>query len=276
MNILAVDDEVLALEALTDEIKKVFPSEEIYSFQKPSQALDFAKELNSGSKELSYAFLDIEMNGMNGLELACELKKIYPNLILFFCTAYSNYAFNAFKICAKGYLQKPITAKEIERVLDEMVTDWKKDVLLEAKHSVCVKTFGHFEVFVDGKPLSFEREKAKEMFAYLIDRHGALITTEQISEILWENELYNRKTKNKTTAITASLKKTLKSVGVEDILIKTWNHLAVDISKIKCDAYDFEQWDAVAVNSFHGEYMANYSWAEFTTGKYTNMMLEQS
>ncbi|MGN0533761.1 MAG: response regulator [Eubacterium sp.] len=274
MNILALDDEKLALDALSDELKAVFPSAQIHSFQKPSMALSFANELKEKSQELSYAFLDIEMGGMNGLELARELKMIYPNVVLFFCTAYSKYAINAFEICAKGYLQKPITAKEIERVLDEMVTDWRKEALSEEKHSICVKTFGHFEVFVDGKPLSFEREKAKELFAYLVDRHGSSVTTEQISEILWEGAPYDRRLKNMTTAITASLKKTLKSAGIDNILIKTWNHLALDTSKIKCDAYDFEQWDTVAVNSFHGEYMVNYSWAEFTTGKYVNMGLK--
>ena len=50
--------------------------------------------------------------------------------------------------------------------------------------------------------------------------------------------------------------------------------LSVDITKFKCDAYDYEKWDAVAVNSFHGEYMVNYSWAEFTTGRYIHMEME--
>lgn len=43
----------------------------------------------------------------------------------------------------------------------------------------------------------------------------------------------------------------------------------MDVNKVKCDAYDFEKGDLVAINSFRGEYMANYSWAEFTTGHYT-------
>ena len=62
---------------------------------------------------------------------------------------------------------------------------------------------------------------------------------------------------------------------MEDILNKGWGHIAIDPEKIKCDAYDFEKWDMVAVNSFHGEYMAGYSWAEFTTGKYVLMEQEQ-
>jgi len=89
--------------------------------------------------------------------------------------------------------------------------------------------------------------------------------------VLWEDELYDRKVKNKTTTIISSLRSTLREHGIEDILIKTWNNLALDVNKVKCDAYDFEQGDLVAINSFRGEYMSNYSWAEFTAGHYTSL-----
>jgi ATP-dependent helicase/nuclease subunit A len=45
----------------------------------------------------------------------------------------------------------------------------------------------------------------------------------------------------------------------------------VDPEKIKCDAYDYEKGIVSAVNSFRGEYMVNYSWAEFKTGTYVAM-----
>ena len=61
-----------------------------------------------------------------------------------------------------------------------------------------------------------------------------------------------------------SLKKTLKQLGASELLIKTWNHLALDVSKVKCDVYDFYHGDASAVNAYRGEYMSNYSWAEMT------------
>ena len=70
------------------------------------------------------------------------------------------------------------------------------------------------------------------------------------------------------------MKKSLRLYGIEDILIKSWNHLAIDVSKIRCDAYDFEKGDISAINSFHGEYLSNYSWAEFTTGKYSKIINE--
>lgn len=270
MYILAVDDERLALEALKNELGELFPKGNILALQKPVSALEEVRRLADEGEKLQYAFLDIEMQGISGLELAREIKKIFPDAMLFFCTAYSEYAYDAYGLYAKGYLLKPILAKDIKRVLDEMVVDWQA-AAMEQEELVKMQTFGHFEAFVDGKPLKFEREKAKELLAYLVDRHGASVTTEQIALTLWEDEAYDRKVKNRVTSVVSSLRATLKAVGAEEILIKTWNHLAIDTSKIKCDAYDYEKRDVVAVNSFRGEYMSNYSWAEFTTGKYAQM-----
>ena len=266
MNILALDDELYALESLVEQLKLVFPEANIQEETKASSAISFAKDLAELGEELSFAFLDIEMRGMNGIEVATQLKILHPKVKLFFCTGYSEYALDAFGLYAKGFLLKPVQAKEIERVLDEMVSDWRNSPNMSPK-DIRIQTFGNFGVFVNGEHLAFEREKAKELLAYLVDRHGSPVTTAQIATVLWE-EVYDRKLKNKTTAIISSLRRTLKAAGIDSILIKTWNNLALDINKVKCDAYDFEKGDVVAINSFHGEYMANYSWAEFTTGHY--------
>ena len=38
----------------------------------------------------------------------------------------------------------------------------------------------------------------------------------------------------------------------------------MDISTFDCDLYDYEKGDVKAINSFHGEYMSQYSWAEYS------------
>ena len=270
MNILAIDDEKIMLNELVFELNKVFPGECIHAVRTPELALEWVHALREKNEVLDYAFMDIHMSGMNGLELAGRIKKIFSKTVLIFCTAYSEYAFDAMGMYAKGYLMKPISAEDVTRTLDEMVYDWRGS-LGSDNALVQIQTFGHFECFVDKKPLFFEREKAKELLAYLVDRHGASITTEQISAVLWPEKNYNRTMKNYVGTIRSSLQKTLKEAGVEEILIKSRNHLAINVNKIRCDAYDFEKGDAIAVNSFNGEYMANYSWAEFTTGNYVRV-----
>lgn len=270
MYVLAVDDERIMLKELTIELGQVFPNADIQGFQDPMEAEQWASDLAQEGKSLDYAFLDIRMRGMSGIELARRLKKLHPGTVLIFCTAYTEYAFDAVGMYAKGYLMKPISAENIVRTLDEMVYDWRKSLDVQ-NQSFWIKTFGNFEVFVDGKPLVFEREKAKEMLAFLVDRAGATVTTEQLAVVLWEDRPYDKTLKNYVSTVLGSLRRTLHKVGKEDILIKTRNHLSLNPEKIKCDAYDYEKGVMSAVNSFRGEYMVNYSWAEFKTGTYVTM-----
>ena len=274
MHVLAIDDERIMLKELITELGRVFPGTEIKGFQEPKEAEHWAWELVQKEEKLDYAFLDIRMQGMNGLELARRLKLLHPAVVLIFCTAYTEYAFDAIGMYAKGYLMKPISAENIVRTLDEMVYDWRKS-LEPQEQSFWIKTFGNFEVFVNGQPLVFEREKAKEMLAYLVDRAGASVTTEQLAVVLWEDRAYDRTLKNYVSTVLGSLRKTLRKVGQEEILIKSRNHLSVNPEKIKCDAYDYEKGIVSAVNSFRGEYMVNYSWAEFKTGTYVAMERER-
>ena len=275
MYILALDDERFALNAIAHELEQVFPDADIQEETKASSAITWAKTLAENGNKLSYAFLDIQMRGVNGLEVARQLKIMHPGVVLFFCTAYSEYAIDAFGLYAKGYLLKPVQARDIECVLDEMVTNWRLDINVHPCN-IRIQTFGYFSIFVNESMVTFEREKAKELLAYLVDRHGSPVTTEQIASVLWEDEPYDRKLKNKVTTIISSLRSTLREVGAEKILIKTWNNLALDVNKVKCDAYDFEKGDLIAINSFRGEYMANYSWAEMTTGYYVRLHEQRS
>ena len=268
MYILAADDEPVVLEELLYALRGVFPQAQIRGVTDPAEALQWADTLRRDNQPLEYAFLDIRMPGTNGLELARRIKTLHPQTNLVFCTAYDEYAIDAFGLYAKGYLLKPVSREDITQMLDRMVDGWQETAPVQ-QEKLRIQTFGHFEVFAGNRIVRFEREKAKELLAYLVDRHGASVTTEQIAAVLWEDRNYDRSLKNQVTATVASLKRTLESVGAGDVLIKTWNHLAIDRQKILCDAYDFEQGDKTAIQAFRGEYMFNYSWAETTAGKYS-------
>ena len=84
MYILAVDDERIMLKELTTEIGQVFPTARIMGFQEPQEAEQWAKELAQEGQTLDYAFLDIRMRGMNGIELARRLKLLHPSTVLIF------------------------------------------------------------------------------------------------------------------------------------------------------------------------------------------------
>ena len=85
MRIIAVDDEKIALEALSGAIKSIVTEDEVVCFRYPEDALEYAKE-----NFCDIAFLDIEMVGMNGVELAEDLKKYNSEINIVFCTGYGN------------------------------------------------------------------------------------------------------------------------------------------------------------------------------------------
>ena len=259
MNILALDDEELMLWALTDSLEKVFNENDIIKgFEESEDAIGFVKSL--GNKPLDYAFLDIRLRGSNGIDVAKEIKKLKPKTKILFCTAYSDRAIDAFGVNAVGYLLKPITPEKIRNSLEQLSLMFSNIGDIPTEKKVEIKTFGNFDVFVDKKPIHWKRLKAKELLALLVDKKGASVTNVEIAITLWEND---NKVKSVPTII-SSLRHTLKDYGVEDILIRSRNHTAIDTTKVLCDVYEFYDGKATALNLYQGEYMANYSWAEFT------------
>ena len=123
-------------------------------------------------------------------------------------------------------------------------------------------TFGNFDLLVDGKPVHFKRKRSKEMLAYLIDRHGHSATRREIAAVLFEDDCYDRSRQNYFGMIAAALKSALDSAGIGEIYLHDTDSFSIDANKISCDLYEYEAGEPSALNSFHGEYMAQYSWGE--------------
>ena len=67
MKIIALDDEELALEGLMDAIRACAPNAELHGFSYAEDVLEYLED-----HTCDVAFLDIEMAGLNGMELAGE------------------------------------------------------------------------------------------------------------------------------------------------------------------------------------------------------------
>lgn len=105
MNIrcVAIDDEPLALELLEGYISKTGQLELIRSFRNPVSAFDFLI-----NHPVDLVFLDIQMPGISGIELAATLKATNePKFI--FTTAYREYAVESYDLMALDYLVKPVS-----------------------------------------------------------------------------------------------------------------------------------------------------------------------
>jgi len=256
MDIIAVDDEYLALLALEEAIRGAVPDCTLHGFCTSSDALAYARK-----NQVDIAFLDIEIDEMDGLALAKSIKDIYGKTNIVFATGFSHYAMWSYKVGASDYLLKPVTKEAVAKALERL----RDSVSEKADTSVRVQTFGNFEVYLDGVPVAFSRSKSKELLAYLIDRQGASASTQEIAAILWEDREYDISLKNQTQTVISEMMKTLRDNGMDGLINKSWNQISVDRAKVSCDYYDLLNWELSAVNAYQGEYMRNYSWAEMTT-----------
>lgn len=75
------------------------------------------------------AFLDIEMPGLTGLEVAEQLEDDLPTQIVF-ATAYNEHAIRAFELHAIDYLLKPFTDERLRQTLDRVA---KSDTAIVSK-----------------------------------------------------------------------------------------------------------------------------------------------
>lgn len=259
MTILIVDNEELALEGLCRTVSSVVPDAEICKSMDAEEALALAKEVNP-----EVAFLDIEMPGMNGLELAKGIKeRVNPKINIIFTTGYSEYIREAFtRLRASGYLMKPITKEMVSSELDDL----RYPVELKGEKRVRVRAFGYFEIYADNKPMDFRYSKTKEMCAFIIDRGGACRTSELL-ENLWEETDEVSDHRSYLQNMISDLVKTFTSLGLRDVIIKRYGYVGFDISRIDCDYYYYREGSPAAVNAFRGEYMSQYSWAEETLGR---------
>lgn len=256
MNIIAVDDEKLALDVLVDTISEVVPDAGIFGFRQPIDAISFAE-----TKSCDIAFLDIKMRGMSGLELAKRLKDINGKVNIIFVTGYSEYSLDAFRLYASDYLLKPVDAEQVRKAIENL----RNPINVPQQKKLRIRCFGNFEVFVDNDHLSFNRNKTKELFAYLVDRRGASCSMGEITAKLWEDKPDSVSQRSNLRNLIYDLKNTLANVGADDIIVKNRNTIRLKTELVDCDYYEFLRGNLSAVNSYQGEYMIQYSWAEMTT-----------
>jgi len=257
LNIMVVDDERLVVEQMVGLLRQVEPEADIVGFSEPEEACSYLEKCR-----VDVAFLDVEMGELDGIGLAKRCKELCPEVNLIFVTGYSQYMMEAFRLHASGYLMKPVSAEELREELHNL----RHPLTEESSGRVRIQTFGNFEIFLNGKPVDLPRTKCRECLAYLVDRRGARVSMPELASILWGDRPYDRKVQNSTHQVIYALMKALKQAGIQDIIIKNRRELAIDMEKVDCDYYAALNGDLAQMNAFTGEYMTNYSWAEFTLG----------
>jgi hypothetical protein len=129
---------------------------------------------------------------------------------------------------------------------------------------IFARTFGHFDLFVDGISVAFSSDKEKELMALLIDRHGGTLSTREAISYLWEGEEVSERVSSRYRKLAMGLKNTLKKYNIEHILINNRGVRSINISAITCDYYELLAGNQHYIDAFQNVYLSDYSWSEET------------
>ena len=264
MKFLLVDDEILSLKNLERIVNRLYPEVDLI-------CADNYKDAIAGmDPSVKVAFLDIEMPGMTGLELAKELRAKNDKLNVIFVTAYDEYARDAYQVHASGYLTKPYNPSDILQEMEIL----RYPISETIRKKLRVQCFGNFEIFYGDQPIHFERKGAKEILAYLVNQRGASASRVEISTAMWENDEDVERRKTYFRTLILSLRNTLKNYNAEDVFINYRDSFAVNTQLIDCDYYRYLEGDKDMRVQFRGAFMSQYSWAETTLGQLLNTPIE--
>ena len=110
MNCIAIDDEPIALGIIKKYCERMGDMS-LETFTNPHLGLRRIIE-----EKPDIVFLDIEMNGMSGMELARQLP---DSVCLIFTTAYADYALESYEVNAVDFLHKPFFYQRFVKAVDK-------------------------------------------------------------------------------------------------------------------------------------------------------------
>lgn len=266
MKVIYVDDEKLAIENFSLTVKDFAEINSLHIFQKSKDVIEWVK-----NNQVDVAFLDIEMPIINGIDLAKKLNEIDKNIRIFFVTAFTQYALDAFGVKALGYIMKPYDEEEIRDALKMAAR-----VRPYRKKRIVIETIPDFSIKIDDVILNINRPKVEELLALLVDRGDSGITAKEASVCLWEGDDDGEKDNSRFRVTMKRLMDILKEAGIEYIVEKEGRKKYIRKDLVECDLYRILEEDKSEIDKYTGEYMKRYSWAECRNGQLTNICMKTS
>ncbi|MEK3720641.1 response regulator [Paenibacillus sp. FSL H8-0034] len=212
-----VDDEEHALNLLEVLLLEIGGVEVVGRSGDPQEALVCIRTIKP-----DLVFLDIEMPGMYGIELAERIKSDLPDTSIVFVTAHNEHAIAAFEHDASDYLLKPPEearlSKTVQRIRKKLAASIGPLPANRPEPRLLVRLLGGFEVYNgELEPLRWHTAKVKELFAYLLLQTGEGVHKDRIIDALWESEHYQKSKVYLHTCI-SYLRKDLSRCGLTGII----------------------------------------------------------
>ncbi len=114
------DDNKIQVESTKQFIEKTSIAHDIKYFTANSG--EELLEMERIIEDFDIIFLDIEMDGLNGIETAREIRKTNNRAIIIFITGFKDYALEAYELYTFHYLLKPISQEKISELMINIIS----------------------------------------------------------------------------------------------------------------------------------------------------------
>ncbi len=142
---------------------------------------------NNGSSIFDVLLLDIQMNNLNGMELAKIIRQDNKKTKIAFITGLKDYVFEGYEVGAIRYILKPITDEKIYELFDEIIMEKKSepekavvlDILgekqrFEVNDVIMISVNGHYLQIVT-KANTYEQKGSLKQIREIFDKYGFIM-----------------------------------------------------------------------------------------------------
>jgi DNA-binding LytR/AlgR family response regulator len=135
MNFIILDNHKLIISEIRRQVLSILPDANCVCFTKQREAIEYVK-----NNRVDVALLDVDMPGLNGIEVAELMCQANPRLNIIFVTGYPEYALQAFTVPVSDFIVKPVSESALRTSFsnlrfppDEIVDSFQYDDVKDAK-----------------------------------------------------------------------------------------------------------------------------------------------
>ena len=146
----------------------------------------------------------------------------------------------------------------------------KKALYEDEPAKIEIRTFGYFDVFLNGRPLYFPA-KMKELLAMVVDRQGGYLSLRDAIVNIWNVDGISDAERRRYVKLRWELEKQLDRYGIGQLVERERGLLRLNVNMVTCDLLAYTKDLRNNLYLFNGSYLSEYTWAEVTRGGLTMM-----
>lgn len=242
MKAFIVDDEELALLHFKNMLEQTNIFQSIMTFHDPVEVLEHS-EISAADA----VFLDIEMPGINGIELAEAIQSMNTNIQIVFITAYNEFAIKAFELNAVDYLLKPVDYGRLLTTVERIRTNHLFRASAEKTEThFFIQFFGSLQFYQTLKgvktyiPVKWRTSKAREMYAFLLHNQDRVVSKDLLIDLFWPAYDHSKASTQLYSTI-YQIRKLISRIPFSQSIENTDTGYILRLSGVKVDVAEWEK-----------------------------------